>query len=111
MNTPTSNSTTNSISEQMNSISQQDEHFIQAALVEAQNSPCNMKHGAVAVSGGKILGRGFNHYRCHTRDGIVGDSCTCHAEMAAIRQILRRVNHSHGHFEHSIKVAQDTPHI
>ena len=86
-------------------LSHQDEQYIQAALEEAQQSPCNMKHGAIAVASGKIIGRGYNHYRCQTRDGIVEHSCTCHAEMAAVRQVLHRVDNTHCHFRHSIKVA------
>lgn len=94
-----------STSDNVNSLSHQDEQFIQAALDEAQQSPCNMKHGAIAVASGKIIGRGYNHYRSQSRDGIIQHSCTCHAEMAAIRQVLHSIDHTHGHYQHSIKVA------
>ncbi len=78
---------------------------MQMALEEAQHSPCKMKHGAIAVVKGRVIGKGFNHYRSNTRDGFVRDSCTCHAEMAALRQAFHRADKTHNYFEHSIKVA------
>tara|TARA_Y100000591_G_C21836355_1_gene702773 strand:+ start:442 stop:720 length:279 start_codon:yes stop_codon:yes gene_type:complete len=87
--------------------SNQDFMFISAAQQEALKSPCLMQHGAVAVRGGKIIGRGYNHYRNQTSDGVVSNSCTCHAEMAAIRDVLRSVNNGCTHYRHSIKVAKD----
>ena len=92
----------------MSELSNNDLNFMCLALEEAQRSPCKMKHGAIAVVKGHVIGRGYNHYRCNTRDGFVQDSCTCHAEIAAIRQAYHSADKSHTHFEHSIKVAQDT---
>lgn len=89
----------------MSILTNNDLNFMQIALEEAQKSPCNMKHGAVAVVKGHIIGRGYNHYRCNTRDGFVRDSCTCHAEMAAIRQAYHSVCKDHSNYIHSIKVA------
>ncbi len=89
----------------MDYVTKQDQDFMQFAQDEALKSPCNMRHGAVAVVKGHIIGRGYNHYRSTTRDGLVRDSCTCHAEMAAIRQAFHQVDKSHGYFENSIKVA------
>ena len=95
----------------MNQFSNQDICFMQAALDEAHKSPCLMQHGAVAVSGGKIIGRGYNHYRSRTSDGIVQNSCTCHAEMAALRDVLRTHDTEHRHYLHAIKVAKDPTNI
>lgn len=95
----------------MSEFSNQDRHFIQVAQDEALKSPCLMQHGAVAVAGGKIIGRGYNHYRNQTSDGVVTNSCTCHAEMDAVRDVLRTVDRSHMHYRHSIKVAKDSPYI
>ena len=89
----------------MSYLTKNEQEFMHRALVEAQKSPCNMKHGAVAVVKGKVIGSGYNHYRCKTRDGLVKNSCTCHAEMAAIRQVLHQADKEHSYFEHSIKVA------
>lgn len=95
----------------MSEFSNQDIYFMQEALEEAQKSPCLMQHGAVAVSGGKIIGRGYNHYRSRTSDGIVENSCTCHAEMAAIREVLRTHDTEHRHYLYAIKVAKDQTYI
>lgn len=91
----------------MSTFSNQDSIFIQHALNEAQKSPCLMQHGAIAVAGGKIIGRGYNQYRCHTRDGVVTNSCTCHAEMSAVRDVLRTARNGHSHYRNAIKVAKD----
>ena len=32
-------------------------------LEQATNSPLHYRHGCIIVSGGKIIGRGYNHYR------------------------------------------------
>ncbi len=95
----------------MSEFSNQDRNFIQIAQREAQKSPCLMQHGAIAVSGGKIIGRGYNHYRNQTSDGVVANSCTCHAEMDAVRDVLRTLDPTHMHYRHSIKVAKDRPYI
>ena len=95
----------------MSEFSNHDICFVQSAMDEAQKSPCLMQHGAVAVSGGKIIGRGYNHYRSRTSDGIVENSCTCHAEMAALRDVLRTHNTNHSHYLQAIKVAKDPANI
>lgn len=95
----------------MTEFTNQDRHFIQIAQDEALKSPCLMQHGALAVSGGKIIGRGYNHYRNQTSDGVVTNSCTCHAEMSAVRDVLRTVHNKQVHYLHAIKVAQDSAYI
>ena len=41
-----------------------------------------MRHGSIAVTNGKIRGRGHNHYRTHSKDELISNGCTCHAEIA-----------------------------
>ena len=65
-----------------------DSRFISAAANEALKSPVLMRHGSVAVAGGKILGRGYNHYRCTSKDDFITNTCTCHAEIATIRNMF-----------------------
>ncbi|MAH21019.1 MAG: hypothetical protein CMB96_06270 [Flavobacteriaceae bacterium] len=92
----------------MSHISKSDQHFINEAFNASLESPCQMRHGCVAVANGKIVGRGCNHYRSLSRDGIVQNTCTCHAEMAAIRNCLR--THSQDPRQHyllQLKVAKD----
>ena len=59
--------------------------FINCALNEALKSPVLMRHGAVAVAHGKVLGRGYNHYRSYSKDNFILNTCTCHAEIASLR--------------------------
>ena len=66
--------------------------YLDAAKMEAIKSPCLQKHGCIAVINGNILGKGHNHYRTNTRDGFVKNSCTCHAEMAALRDAYKNLN-------------------
>ena len=44
---------------------------ISEAIEEAYKSPVLMRHGCVAVKNGKILARGFNHYRTFSRDNFI----------------------------------------
>lgn len=81
------NSTMNSLK-----ISNTNLKYIYASKLEAYKSPCLQKHGCIAVINGTIFGRGYNHYRTNTRDGFVKNSCTCHAEMAALRDAYKKLN-------------------
>jgi deoxycytidylate deaminase len=88
----------------MNCISLTDQKYLEYAKYEAQKSPCAHRHGCIAVINGKIIGRGYNHYRSQTSDGFVKNQCTCHAEMAALREVYKKFN-IQGNYEISIKVA------
>jgi deoxycytidylate deaminase len=82
-------------------LSNSDQAFINSAFNEALKSPVLMRHGAVAVVNRKIMGRGYNHYRSHSKDSFIVNSCTCHAEIASLRNMF----HSCGKQNNSIKVA------
>ena len=69
-------------------ISANDMKFINVAANMAMKSPVLMRHGAVAVVSGKILGKGHNHYRSISRDGFITNTCTCHAEIASLRNMF-----------------------
>ena len=70
-------------------ISNKERSFIERAADEAANSPCLMRHGCVAVMNGRIVGKGYNNYRCRSRDGFINNTMTCHAEIAALRQAYK----------------------
>ena len=74
----------------MNSITNREQRFLSMASNEADKSDIQHRHGCVIVSGGKIIGRGYNHRRTTSRDGFIDNKCTCHAEISAIRDIIRR---------------------
>lgn len=69
-------------------ISMTDMRYITHAAYEAEKSPVLMRHGAVAVVNGKIVGRGHNHYRSTSRDNFIKNTCTCHAEIACLRNMF-----------------------
>jgi deoxycytidylate deaminase len=81
-------------------LSNSDQMFINSAFNEALKSPVLMRHGAVAVVNRKIMGRGYNHYRSHSKDSFIMNSCTCHAEIASLRNMF----HCCGKQNNSIKV-------
>lgn len=74
-------------------LSNKEQSYINIAINEAHKSDCQMMHGCVAVSNGKIIGRGYNHHRCCTHDGfILKNKYTCHAEISAIRNAHHNIN-------------------
>ncbi len=84
-------------------ISIQDERFLSAAYKEALESPVLMRHGAVTVSSGKIIGRGHNNYRTHSSDQFIKDMCTCHAEISALRSTYTNYTNTYGKYSDNIK--------
>ena len=69
-------------------VSLTDHKLISMAIDEAQKSPVLMRHGCVASRNGKIIARGFNHYRTFSRDSIINNTCTCHAECDVVHKLL-----------------------
>lgn len=65
-----------------------DMKFINSAANEAIKSPVLMRHGAVGVVNGKIMSRGYNHYRTNSKDCFINNTCTCHAEIACLRNMF-----------------------
>ena len=52
-------------------LSIRDMKFINCAADEAIKSPVLMRHGAIAVAHGKIMARGYNHYRCNSEINLL----------------------------------------
>lgn len=74
-------------------INKRDEQFARIALNEADKS--NMKyhqHGCIAVMSGQIIARGHNSDRCHSNDGYLSNTCSCHAEIDVMRKLEKRLN-------------------
>ena len=76
-------------------VSLNDERFISRACDEAHNSPMLQRHGCVAVVNGKIVGSGYNNYRNYSRDGMMSNCCSCHAEIAATRSAIKNCKVGH----------------
>ena len=72
----------------LHNLSNNEQSYINYAVNEALKSPVLMRHGAVAVAHGKIMGRGHNHYRTHSKDQFISNTCTCHAEIASLRNMF-----------------------
>ena len=85
-------------------ISSQDERFLMEAYNQANHSQVLMRHGAVTVMNGKIIGRGYNNYRTYSSDEFIKDSCTCHAEIAALRSTYANYTNTYGKYNENIKV-------
>jgi tRNA(Arg) A34 adenosine deaminase TadA len=91
-------------------ISQKDVEHIAVAVQEGMKSSVLMRLGCVAVMNGRIVGRGHNNYRNRTYDGFVNcnNQCTCHAEMAALRNVYHRCcDNRFGKWSDSLKVANE----
>jgi tRNA(Arg) A34 adenosine deaminase TadA len=84
-------------------ISNQDTNFLHHAFQQAQQSPVLMRHGAVATANGKIIGRGFNNYRTYSSDNFIKNTCTCHAEIAALRNVYNSLTNTYGKYGEHIK--------
>ena len=86
-------------------LSQTDHKYICSAIMEAQKSNVLMRHGAVAVANGKIMGRGHNHYRTTSKDCFIQNTCTCHAEIASLRNMFHNCGtNTYGKHSNNIKV-------
>ena len=84
-------------------ISRQDERFLSAAFKQALLSPVLMRHGAVTVVGGKIVGQGYNNYRTYSSDQFINNTCTCHAEISALRNTYTNYSNAYGKYSENIK--------
>lgn len=66
-----------------------DEKFIAVAGQHAHKSSMFSRHGCVLVSQGKIISYGVNQLRNYSKDNII-QGCSCHAEMDAIRNAVKK---------------------
>ena len=62
-----------------------EERYLSLAGIHAQESTMKHRHGAVIVMNGKPITFGVNQSRNYSKDGILRNCCSCHAEIAAIR--------------------------
>ncbi len=86
-------------------ISAKETIFISIATAEANKSQLLMKHGCVAVVNGKVLAKGFNDVsRTHSKDNFIKNTCSCHAEIACLRELYKSTTNTYGKYADSIKV-------
>tara|TARA_Y100000816_G_C26028972_1_gene538577 strand:+ start:570 stop:1007 length:438 start_codon:yes stop_codon:yes gene_type:complete len=60
------------------------------AVDEASKSKLLYRHGCVAASSGKVVARGYNKYRTFSKDGLINDNCSCHAEIDVLRKCKKK---------------------
>ena len=70
-------------------ISNKDQRFANIALDEAAKSTLLMQHGCIAVLSGKVIAKGCNNIRCHSKDGLLHYSkcCSAHAEICVLHYL------------------------
>ena len=73
-------------------LSKSDQTFLSLATLEASKSTQQQRHGCVAVTSGKVRGRGYNSGRTRSYDGFINNTCSCHAEMAALRDMWHSIS-------------------
>ena len=76
----------------MTMLSASDRSYLSLATLEASKSDLQQRHGAVAVTNGKIRGRGYNSGRTQSSDGFISNTCSCHAEIAALRDMWHSIS-------------------
>ena len=70
-------------------LSKKDMKYVDIAFNIAKKSEMTMKHGCVITCNNKMVSSGYNNYRNKYNDGIIGDVCSCHAEMDALRNAIK----------------------
>jgi len=88
----------------MTLLSSRDYDYLSQAAQEAMKSQVQSHHGCVAVVNGKVRGRGHNSSRTQSCDGFIANTCSCHAEIAALRNVWHsNGSNTHGKFNSQIK--------
>ena len=86
-------------------LSTTEQAFLSQAAAESLKSKLMSKHGCIAVANGKILGRGHNSSRTQSSDGFICNTCSCHAEVASLRNMYHNCfSNTFGKFGKQIKV-------
>jgi deoxycytidylate deaminase len=83
-------------------VSNKDMKFVNMAVNAANKSSMLMRHGCVITCNNKFICDGYNSTRTQFQDNFINTSCSCHAEMDALRKLLRikskgRNNNSYSH--------------
>lgn len=67
-----------------------DAKYLELAIKEAEKSELRAHVGCVAVVSGKVVAKGHNNYRTYSKDGLIQETCSCHAEIDALRKCYKR---------------------
>jgi len=69
---------------------QNDEKYVSLAIAEAEKSDLRARLGCIAVVSGKVIAKGYNHYRTFSKDKLIERTCSCHAEIDVLRKCLKQ---------------------
>jgi deoxycytidylate deaminase len=72
-------------------MSKQDEKYMALASHYATLSAMRSRHGSVIVLHGSIIAWGYNHERNYSRDKLIDHPVSCHAEMSALRDAIKKL--------------------
>ena len=72
-------------------MSKQDEKYMALASHYATLSEMRTHHGSVIVLHGTVIGWGYNHSRNYSRDKLIEHPISCHAEISALRNVVKRL--------------------
>lgn len=72
------------------SLTKRHQAWLDLAVKLAVTSTCRQQHGAVIVIRNSVLALGVNKFRNHPRITEDYDHCSRHAEMDALRHVIRR---------------------
>ena len=75
----------------MMDITKKDIPHILSAIQMCSKSNMLQNHGCVVAVGSKPIATGYNHYRSTFSDGFVKNTCSCHAEIHALRNAVKSV--------------------
>jgi len=65
------------------------EHMLSMATQYAIKSTMRGRHGCVITFHGKVVATGYNSLRNQSKDGLLKNCCSCHAEMDALRNSVK----------------------
>jgi tRNA(Arg) A34 adenosine deaminase TadA len=87
-------------------LSNKEMNYICLAKAEAEKSKVLHQHGCIAVVNGKIMAKGHNDtQRTTSRDNFIKNTCSCHAEIACIRNLYYQIStNAYGKYSENIKV-------
>ena len=76
-------------------LSNKEEQFIAKASGYAQKSTMYNRHSCIVVLNGVEIANGHNSKRNYSRDGYMDKCYSCHAELSALRNAVKRTKVVH----------------
>ena len=71
-------------------LSNKEENFIAKASQYAQESTMYSRHSCIVVLNGVEIANGYNNVRNYSRDRFINECYSCHAEISALRNAVKR---------------------